>query len=405
MKNFQTIAGLITLCVLSGVVRADVKVGDKPPLHFKAFNSQNTIDLADLKGKIVVVDFWATWCGPCMGEASHMVAVNQKYADKGLQFIGISLDEDPSALKKVIAEKNFTWPMSFEGKGWEGTFPKSWGVNGIPQTFIIGPDGEVLWRGHPAQIDEPLATAFKEHPPQLVDPKILEQAKTALEQANTQLADQQPAKAMKSLAGIPPEAKADADFAAKLAETTTKLLEYGNAQLTSIDPLIDSQQYTAAIQKLRDLSAVFTGTPVSVSAKKKLNELGSNPKVKQQLEAEKTEKESADALAVANQLKADKKDELAYPRFKAIVKTYPNTPAAVEAADDVKAYEANIPLMTKLTQSTNGKKAQAMLALAENYKSTGNTDKAKSKYQDVIDQFPGSSWAETAKKALEAMNE
>ena len=77
------------------------------------------------------------------------------------------------------------------------------------------------------------------------------------------------------------------------------------------------------------------GTPVAASAKTKLTELGSNPKVKQALEEEKAEKAAADALATSNQWKADKKDELAYPQYLMIVKSYPKTPAATDAAADM----------------------------------------------------------------------
>ena len=160
MPNFAASFAVVAALSVARLAIGSVNVGDKPALQFKAFGTHKPMSLADLKGKIVVVDFWATWCGPCMAEAPHMVSVNEKYSGKGVQFIGISLDQDPSELTKIIKEKNFTWPMMYEGQGWEDTTPKAWGVSGIPETFIISPDGIVLWHGHPSGIDEPLEKAF-----------------------------------------------------------------------------------------------------------------------------------------------------------------------------------------------------------------------------------------------------
>jgi thiol-disulfide isomerase/thioredoxin len=398
-------AACIGLLFLSTLATANVGVGDKPVLKFKDFTSKKSVDLADYKGKIIVVDFWATWCNPCMGEAGHMVAVNEKYASKGMQFIGISLDEDPASLKKIIAEKNFTWPQSFEGQAWNGATPKAWGVNSIPQTFIISPEGDVLWRGHPANIDAAIESAFKDHPPQLVDPKVLAAANATLDQVDGDIASQQPAKALKLMAGIPEAAKADGAFASRVTDTTAKLQDFGNSELTSVDPLIASGDFATAIHKLRDLSQAFSGTPVAASAKSKLMALGSNPKVKQALENEKAEKVAADALATANQWKADKKDELAYPQYQMIVKSYPKTAAATDAAAAVKEYEANKPFITAYNNKNNKKKAEGLLLMADNLRQMGSVTKAKEKYQQVLDQYPGTEWAESAKKGMSAITD
>jgi TolA-binding protein len=233
-----------------------------------------------------------------------------------------------------------------------------------------------------------------------VDPKVLSQANATLDLVNTNINAQQPAKALKLLATVPEAAKADAAFAARMTETSAKLQDFGKSELSSIDPLIQSQDYATAIRKLRDLSQAFAGTPVAASARTKLNELGSNPKVKQALETEKTEKAAADALTTANQLKSDKKDDLAYPQFQMIVKAYPHSPAATEATAAVKAYEANTPFITQYNSRNNKKKAEGLLLMADNFRSMGSNTKARAKYQEVLDQYPGTSWAESAKKGM-----
>jgi thiol-disulfide isomerase/thioredoxin len=403
-RPFAVLLAAAALTVLATVrpATADVAVGDKPPLHFEAFGTHKTVDLADLKGKIVVVDFWATWCGPCMAEAGHMVKVNEEYGPKGLQFLGISLDSDPSALPPVIKEKGFTWPMSYEGAGWQGKLPRTWGVNSIPQTFIIGPDGTVLWRGHPAELDAPLAKAFQDHPPQLVDPATLAAANSTLSSAEAAVGTD-PAKAMKLLASFPVAAESDADTKARLTALTDKLTAFGQQQLDAAQGQIDAKQFAEAAKTLRTLSQALAGLPIGTTAKEKLAALERDPAVRASLAADKRSAAADAALAKAKSLKAAGKDELAYPRFQDVAKAYAGTPAAAEAADAVKAYEADAAFVARVKAKSDGRRAESTLSMADAYRSAGNVDKAKAKYQEVIDAFPNTAYAETAKKGLAAL--
>ncbi|MBM4060263.1 MAG: TlpA family protein disulfide reductase, partial [Planctomycetes bacterium] len=101
------------------------------------------IDLAAYKGKVVLLDFWATWCGPCMQELPNVLAAYEKWHGKGFEILGISLDEDRAKFDKVIAEKKMTWRHHYDGNGWKNEVAVAYGVQSIPATYLIGPDGKI----------------------------------------------------------------------------------------------------------------------------------------------------------------------------------------------------------------------------------------------------------------------
>ena len=102
------------------------------------------VDIAKMRGKVVLVDFWATWCPPCRGEVPNVVAAYKKYHDKGFEIIGISLDQDKSALLSFTKEHDMTWPQYFDGNGWENKISSGFGINSIPAMWLVGKDGKVI---------------------------------------------------------------------------------------------------------------------------------------------------------------------------------------------------------------------------------------------------------------------
>ena len=131
--------------ILDGkVFSAANNVGKPVAIKFTAVDGRE-VDLAKLKGKVVLVDFWATWCGPCVAEIPRVVEAYNKYHDKGFEIVGISFDRegDKAKLIKFTKDKEMPWPQYFDGKYWENEFGQQFNIRSIPAMWLIGKDGNL----------------------------------------------------------------------------------------------------------------------------------------------------------------------------------------------------------------------------------------------------------------------
>ena len=103
-----------------------------------------TLELTSLRGKYVLIDFWASWCGPCRRENPNVVRLYKKYKDKGFDILGVSLDNNKNKWIEAIAKDGLTWHHVSDLKGWSSQLSKPYGVRGIPYTVLLDKEGKIL---------------------------------------------------------------------------------------------------------------------------------------------------------------------------------------------------------------------------------------------------------------------
>ena len=104
----------------------------------------NLMSLTAMRGKYVLVDFWASWCGPCRRENPNVVRLYNQYKDKGFDILGVSLDNNKQKWVNAIAKDQLTWKHISDLKGWASELAKPYGVRGIPYTVLVDPNGQII---------------------------------------------------------------------------------------------------------------------------------------------------------------------------------------------------------------------------------------------------------------------
>lgn len=140
-----------------------IGVGDPAPSFTLNDASGKPISLAYLKGKIVLIDFWASWCEPCRLESPNLKTQYQLYKDKGFEIISVSVDTDKKSWLKAINDDGLTWLQVSDLKGYQSEVVKSYGIGGVPSFFLISRDGKIIAKTNlqGAPLNTRLAEIFK----------------------------------------------------------------------------------------------------------------------------------------------------------------------------------------------------------------------------------------------------
>jgi len=126
------------------VAQRQINIAD-PRLDFTLTDvNGNPVTLSSMKGKVFLLDFWASWCAPCRYSNKELVKIYSKYKDKGFEILGVSLDDNFKAWKRAIKRDRLTWKQVNDPNGWDAQSAIQWNVIAIPSSFLIDKDGNVV---------------------------------------------------------------------------------------------------------------------------------------------------------------------------------------------------------------------------------------------------------------------
>jgi thiol-disulfide isomerase/thioredoxin len=282
---------VIGILALAAAPVMALEVGDKAP-EVKASDWYNlpgglkSLKPSHLSGQIVLVEFWATWCGPCKASIPHLNDVQEKYKSRGVIIVSLS-DETNSVVEPFVPKNNMRYIVGSGAK----KSTQDYGVDAIPAAFLIDPDGVIAWKGHPSGVEDELDRLLKDKP-----------------------ARQK---------GILAEMSAD-------------------GALKKAKKLDEDKKYSDALRAYEEIAKNYKGTKPAKDALARIKKMKGNSRIMETIKKDQAEKVSAGWLEVARVCLqyGEKTDAEKY--YRRILKEYPDTKQAKLARTELKSMGKDI---------------------------------------------------------------
>ena len=404
MSNLRLAVFASHLMLYSPLLLANANVGEQAPRIPAAnwLNTKGRISRAELEGKIIVAEFWATWCAPCVHNIPHLNKLNKEWKPRGVFIVGIT-DESKQLITKFMKSTTIEYPLA------TGSDFETFDVESLPYAVVIDPEGIVAWRGNPLQgaLDRAIEETFKETPPTSVNARKLRKLKRSLATAEKQIERQQYGQALavcEEIIELLPNTHA---LYANAELMRKQMVDTGDEQVAQAQSLIESRQYVEAARQLNRIRQTFRDTNIAEQAIAVVDNLRADPEIAAVLDAAQAEeasqakeKKASQALYAAEQLLAKEAYGAAYKRLTAITKSYPESEAGKKAAKKAEQLIADPDIALIISDDKARQNCRGWLKMAGNFRNANRPDKAREYYERIIETYPESSFAAKAHREL-----
>ena len=321
---------LVCVCLLA---KGGEWVGKRAPeiQVSKWLNTKKGYSLAKCRGKVVLIDFWATWCPPCRVAMPHLQKVWEKYKDRGVIVIALTAD-DERRVASFIKQAGYTFPVALDDRGRTN---RAYNIRWIPHTFLIGADGKVIWDGNPLavkdKLDKMVEDALKKAAPDRSEEEILATPfnlkldvanyKGALKRAANYAAHGRFSTAIRTLQRLLDKRRLDESERQAADDMLSRITQHGRLLLEKGKLLLKRKEFAKAYDWMRRISIAFSRYGCGPQAKEFLKRHFRGEKMRKEVAADRL-------LTKAKRLLNDGKQEEAQKVIEKIKSHYPETEAA-----------------------------------------------------------------------------